>query len=72
MTYSCGWFPGDKYVPTVFDNYTAMVRVEDKEIVQLHLWDTAGQEGYDRLRQLSYPHTVWYTYHKMERVLYMS
>ena len=60
MTYSCGRYPGDKYVPTVFDNYTAMVRVQNNEIVQLHLWDTAGQEGYDRLRQLSYPHTVSY------------
>ena len=61
MTYSNGSFPGDEYIPTVFDNYTAMVKVKDSKIVQLHLWDTAGQEGYDKLRQLSYPLTVLYS-----------
>jgi small GTP-binding protein len=29
----------------------------DFQIYQLNLWDTAGQEDYDRLRPLSYPHT---------------
>lgn len=47
-----------KYVPTVFENY--ITHVEHKPSgkgVELALWDTAGQEEYDRLRPLSYPET---------------
>lgn len=47
-----------KYVPTVFENY--ITQVEHKPSgkgVELALWDTAGQEEYDRLRPLSYPET---------------
>ena len=38
----------------MFENYVTMVQFDGK-LVELALWDTAGQEEYDRLRPLSYP-----------------
>jgi len=53
ISYATKKFPTD-YVPTVFENYTAQMK-DGNENILLHLWDTAGQEDYDRLRPLSYP-----------------
>ena len=55
ITYSKDEFPSE-YIPTVFDNYSVMVPI-DKETFKLELFDTAGQDGYDRLRTISYPNT---------------
>ena len=45
------------YVPLqVFDTYSVTVMVDNEPYV-LSLFDSAGQEDYDRLRVLGYPHT---------------
>jgi len=53
ISYATGEFPTE-YLPTVFENYTAQMK-RPNDTILLHLWDTAGQEDYDRLRPLSYP-----------------
>ena len=60
IVFSKDQFP-EVYVPTVFENYVADIEVDAETVyakqVELALWDTAGQEDYDRLRPLSYPDT---------------
>ena len=47
-----------KHTPTVFDNYSAMVEVNNGEYeVTLNLADTAGQEDFEHIRKLCYPGT---------------
>jgi small GTP-binding protein len=42
--------------PTVFENYVHDIFIDNTH-VELSLWDTAGQEEFDRLRSLSYDDT---------------
>ena len=55
ISYACNKFPMD-YIPTVFENYAVNLLV-DGNLHRLGLFDTAGQEEYDRLRVLAYPST---------------
>ncbi|XP_028938854.1 rho-related GTP-binding protein RhoF [Ornithorhynchus anatinus] len=55
MVFSQGAFP-EQYAPSVFEKYTTSLSVGNKEVT-LNLYDTAGQEDYDRLRPLSYQNT---------------
>ncbi|KAH9475478.1 GTP-binding protein Rho1 [Psilocybe cubensis] len=53
IVYAENRFP-EAYIPTVFENYVTLVQ-HDHRLIEVALWDTAGQEEYDRLRPLSYP-----------------
>jgi Ras family protein A len=55
IVFSKGAFP-EAYVPTMFEAYVADIDIDGVH-VKCVLWDTAGQEEYDRLRPLTYPDT---------------
>uniref|UniRef100_A0A0N5AW45 Rho-related GTP-binding protein RhoU n=1 Tax=Syphacia muris TaxID=451379 RepID=A0A0N5AW45_9BILA len=55
VSYTTNGYPHD-YVPTAFDNYSVLVRV-DNQPIRLQLCDTAGQAEFDSLRPFSYPDT---------------
>ena len=52
MVFAKNQFP-TKYIPTVFETYSCDLT----NGWSLMLFDTAGQDDYDRLRPLSYPHS---------------
>ena len=56
ISFTTGSFPEGEYVPTVFENHAGVMEVDGVR-VSITLWDTAGQEDYERLRPLSYPGT---------------
>lgn len=41
------------YEPSIFENFHEFRMYQEKQY-NIHLWDTAGQEDYDRLRPMSY------------------
>jgi Ras family protein A len=53
FVFSKGTFP-EGYIPTIFESHVSNVEIDGK-CIMLALWDTAGQEDYERLRPLSYP-----------------
>jgi len=56
MSYVCQAFMED-YVPTMFDNFSTIENV-DGELINVILWDTAGQEDYETIRTTTcFPNT---------------
>ncbi|KAI8985123.1 P-loop containing nucleoside triphosphate hydrolase protein [Pilobolus umbonatus] len=55
IVYTKQGFP-KTYIPTVFQSFVADVHIDGHHL-ELALWDTAGQEDYDRLRPMSYMNT---------------
>ncbi|XP_051790322.1 ras homolog family member Ub [Erpetoichthys calabaricus] len=53
VSYTTNGYP-TKYVPTAFDDFSAVVQV-DGTPVRLQLCDTAGQDEFDKLRHFCYP-----------------
>jgi|UniRef100_A0A7S0WAP6 Ras-related C3 botulinum toxin substrate 1 len=53
LCFTTNTFPTD-HMPTIFDNYSKNVPTRDGRVVNLGLWDTAGQDEYASFRPLSY------------------
>ncbi|KDN52352.1 hypothetical protein K437DRAFT_254334 [Tilletiaria anomala UBC 951] len=51
-----GYFP-QAYEPTVFESAVHTLDLGNGQVCELSLWDTAGQEDFDKLRSLSYSDT---------------
>ena len=51
-SFTLGHLP-DRYIPTIFEDYTVDCRLDGFDL-QLQLFDTSGQEEYERLRPLAY------------------
>ena len=43
----------EDYEPTIYENFKHIYKYKGEDI-EFHLWDTSGQEEYDRLRPMSY------------------
>jgi len=52
ISFTMDAFPNE-YVPTTFDNFNAVYEFEGANIF-LGLWDTAGQQDFEKLRPISY------------------
>jgi len=52
LSYASNTFVG-QYTPTVYDHYQTSAMV-DGENSALHLWDTSGQDDFDRIRPLCF------------------
>ncbi|KAI8872407.1 hypothetical protein GQ42DRAFT_161355 [Ramicandelaber brevisporus] len=56
IVFKGGQFPTN-HLPTVFESSVVDVTVGNDRVVELNLWDSAGQEEYRSLRTLCYPDT---------------
>jgi len=53
--YTTNAYPRE-YMPTAYDKYSVVVNINNQP-VRLQICDTAGQDDFDALRPLCYPHT---------------
>ena len=54
ISYTTNRFPSGSFIPSVFDDYTLNLVVEDRP-VNLELCDMNTSEGFEEIRALSYP-----------------
>ena len=62
-----------RYIPTIFENCLYDVEIDGKNYT-FAVWDTAGQDQYDRLRPLSYLGTniVGFTFQMYSRLSFYN